>query len=336
MDVTIQDCEEGEYISDEYDYYGQTNTATASKVVTASSSRAVDELNNNNADHCHSADAHTDPLTDFLYSNNNTSDQNTSIDASVIDLLAAEAAVVEGPAITNSVAKLINNHLSRDFRRSAPSTDMSGNNNNSATARVLEKVNNTLIPENTPNLKSCRVNEGMFKAMPAIARKYNGELRLTESALCRAVVCQGQAMEKLLNLKSLAANSLGSAFDDVFKDIATAIEFNVCSRAKVNNVRREVILDNVNDNYKHLSRTTVPSGGLLFGEDLDNAMKSVESSNRLSLKLSDRLGKQTNANYRPFLGQRGRFRGRPRSSYHHHPYSQQGRNLPPHRGRQHR
>lgn len=330
MDIQVHE-EDGEYFSDEYDYYDEANRDLDQQNMTINNNNPSCSSNSSATAVVDFADQGQSALDTFLQSNANANDR---ADNNVIEDLAAEAAVLEGPAVHNSVAKLVNNHLDRDFRKSTQASD-SSSNNVSATARVLEKLSQTLIPENLPLLQSCRVNEGMFKAMTAIPRKYNGELRLIESATCKAMVCQAQAMEKLLNLKSLAAKSLGPSFDEVFKDIATSIEFSAFGRAKVNSARREIILDNVNDSYKHLSRTTVPAGGLLFGDDLQNAMKSVESSNRLSVKLSDRLGKPNNSGFRPFLGQRGRFRGRPRSGYH--PYTQ-ARSQPHYRGKpqQHR
>lgn len=56
-------------------------------------------------------------------------------------------------------------------------------------------------------------------------------------------------------------------------------------RAKTNEVRRGNILATLNDEYKHLDAETKPQDGFLFGKDLEGAMRSVETTNRLSRKL---------------------------------------------------
>lgn len=90
------------------------------------------------------------------------------------------------------------------------------------------------------------------------------------------------------------------------------MEFGSFARAKENDTRRGQILTSLNEDYKHLAAETKAESGLLFGINLESAMKSVESANGLSKKLMFMGPRNQNAG-RHFLGpSRGRSRFRTR------------------------
>ena len=234
-----------------------------------------------------------------------------------LEKLAAEAEIKDGPDIMPSVTKLINNHLARKFQRG----NGGEHDPTSQTSAVVDKFKRYPVPANLAKLKSCRTNDSVFKAMTTTSKRCNGDLHLAESALCKSITAQATALQDLANLKNNLPKSVSTQFDNVFRSLADAVEFSVFSRAKVNETRRENILANLNNNYKHLASNTVPENGLLFGDNLETAMRSVETSNRLAQRLS--APKPTT---RPFLGYRQRARGRnrtqPQRGHYHQPHYQ--------------
>lgn len=237
----------------------------------------------------------------------------------IVDTLAAEAMAEKGPILHASVAKLIGNHLSRDFSR----TQQGQEDQLSPGSLVFNKLKTYKVPENVSQLIPCRVNDSVAKALPSGAKKVCTELHMVESALCKAMTAQGLAMEKLIMLKNHLPNSTMNEFNEVFRCLADSVEFSAFSRERVNDSRRSRLLSNLNSNYRHLNSTTQASNGLLFGNDLEAAMRSVESTNRLSQKLS--ASRQSSTHYSSSFLERGRGRGRQRPrprDHQYQPYSQ--------------
>ena len=285
-------------------------------------------LNNNNISKC-SVTLKNDPpyngvdsvdgaLGEFLNSTqpaDNEDHLQQPDDDEFINNLAQLAAVEKsGPATSAPVAKLISNHISRDYDRNSSSKTSIGDI--TPTNLVIQKFAKYPVPANITGLMSCKVNDSVFKALNPTSKKFNGELHLAEAAVCKSLAAQTQAFEKLADLKSQLKDSpLREQFNTVFSLLADSVEFCSFNRAKVNETRRVHMLSSLNDNYKHLVTETKAENGLLFGNNLESAMKSVEQTNRLSRKLAPNT-KLTGS--KPFLGRgyppQGRGRGRYRQT----------------------
>jgi hypothetical protein len=228
---------------------------------------------------------------------------------SFLESLAAE--VKQGPALHSAVAKLVDNHLSRDFRRSGGSNiDIT-----SQTALVVKKFRNYSVPSNLEKIKSCIVNDSVYKAMTPSSKRANGDLQLVEAAVCKSMTAQAMAMQELAELRKSMPKNLSDGFQSVFRRLADSVEFGAFARAKTNESRRDTTLACLNSNYKPLISNTSPENGLLFGQSLETAIRSVETSNKLSQKLTA----PTKSFSKPFLGGRGRGRGRSRQHYNPSP-----------------
>ena len=235
-------------------------------------------------DHCQATDG-SELEDDFL----------SSLADSVVDK--------QGPAVSGPVAKLFSNHLDRNYAKGGQSDSSSRTVNN-----LVDKLKAVPVPANLTDLKTCRVNEGVYKAMTPPAKRLNGDLQLVESALCKGLISQASVMDKLVQLKAETPKEFRGKFNDIFSLLADSVEFSTFARFKSNETRRDQILSGLNEDYKFLSSETVAESGLLFGNNLETAMKSVESANRLSKKLVSRAQGQSRA----FSAQRGRGRGRSR------------------------
>lgn len=57
------------------------------------------------------------------------------------------------------------------------------------------------IPCNTPQLASCRIIDFIFKAFLRVVTREASDMAYVESAVCKTVVAQSRAMNKLIELK---------------------------------------------------------------------------------------------------------------------------------------
>lgn len=237
---------------------------------------------------------------------------NSSDKDDILELLALEAKEKRGPPIHSSVAKLVNTQLGRDFSSRLVLLKQQGSSldeQSSQSALVIKKIKTYEVPDNLPDLSTNKVNLGVYKALSASAKRDSSAAQVVDTALCKSITAQSRAMEKLVNVKQMAPG-VSKELNEVFKLLSDAMEFNSFAKFRVNESRRSNILANLNTNYAHLSCTTKPSNGLLFGADLEGAMKSVETANRLSQKLT-----QTKPSGKPFLATGRRGRGRSRGGY---------------------
>jgi hypothetical protein len=239
-------------------------------------------------------------------------------DENFLEELANIVADVQGPAVSTPVEKLINTHLARDF-----STKNRAFEDSSQSKLIINKFKDLPVPINLPELRSCKVNDGVFKAMTPSAKRANGDLHSVETAWCKTITSQALALEELASLKELAPKNMKTKFNQVISNLASAVEFSCFGRAKTNDIRRSNILASLNEDYRHLAVETQPGKGLLFGNDLENAMKSVETTNRLAKKLAGKqqTTRKSTGRGAPFLAS-GRNPGpvRGRNNRRHSPY----------------
>lgn len=243
------------------------------------------------------------------------SSSNHQHEDELLELLALEAKEKRGPPVHGSVAKLINTHLGRNFSSRLILVKQQGSaldEETSQSALVIKKIKTYEVPDNMPELCTSKVNSGVYKALSASAKRESGAAQVVDTALCKSITAQSRAMGKLVKIKQMFPN-VSSELNDVFKLLADAAEFSTFAKFRVNESRRDNILASLNTQYSHLSCTTKPGDGLLFGSDLEGAMKSVETANRLSQKLAASHNK---ISQKSFLAGSRRGRGRSRGGYH--------------------
>ena len=247
-------------------------------------------------------------------------------DDDILAFLTAQAQEKVGPPLADNVTKLITCLLKKDYRRFVNGSF----DDQSHGAEMVKKMRDVLIPDNVPDLKACKVNDCIFKSLPPAIKKESAEMQVVESALCKGITAQAKVMELLMGLKKEISASANAKINETLKLLNDSIEFSVFARSRVNDSRRDRISTNINSAYRNLNVTTKPADGLLFGGEMEAAIKQVETTNRLASKLAPR---DNNNRRGPFLyrGPRGRGRGyHQRGRFHHHPYRQQpDPSLPP-------
>ena len=90
------------------------------------------------------------------------------------------------------------------------------------------------------------------------AKKCNAELHMVESVLCKSLISQASALEKLAATKVKCGKDMRGSFNAVSGLQADSIEYSCFGRARTNEVRRKNILSSLNYNYKHSSSETAP------------------------------------------------------------------------------
>lgn len=217
-----------------------------------------------------------------------------------------------GPPVQDTVAKFFKNQLNRDFvHMSVKSTDECSNDS----ATVLTKMRNIRCPSNVPELKPCTVNSSVYRVVPAQTKRVNLNAQLSEQAICMSMAKQAELMQGLLDLKDEIKPSGAEKLQELLKLTGNSVELLSFARTRANVSRRDLILANINNNYKALGSKTAPGDGLLFGNNLTEAMKDVEDSYKLSKKLS-KSSDTINPSKKDFLGRgRGRRRGQRTGPY---------------------
>jgi hypothetical protein len=224
----------------------------------------------------------------------------------ILEMLAKQAEEKCGPPTGDHTAKLVNCFLNKDYRRIVNGSL----DDHSQGATMVNKLKEIAFPSNIPNIKINKVNDCVYKALTPSVKKESNDIQVIESALCKAITTQCRVFDKLTDMIPGASPAQNKAITDIMKTMSDSVEISVFARARLNDCRRDKILGSVNSTYRNLSLTTKPTGGWLFGTEMEAAMKEVESSNKLAQKLRQ-------PSRSPFLGQGSRGRGfsRHRGSY---------------------
>ena len=142
--------------------------------------------------------------------------------------LTAQAQKKVGPPLADSVTKFITCY--RRFVNGLFDDRSHG-------AEIVKKMRDVLISDNVPDLKTCKVNDCIFKSRPSAIKKESAKMQVVESALCKGI--KGKVMELLMGLKkeiSASANAKVNKKLQLLND--SSIEFSVFARSRVNDSRR--------------------------------------------------------------------------------------------------
>lgn len=221
------------------------------------------------------------------------------VDEVVRDLIAKSSTQEFGNPLADGPAKYISNLLEKSY-------DTSRNKDHSQEAySIMEKANKVTIPSNVKGLQPCKVNESIFKNLDRSTKGINMHAQMAETTVCKSIALQGQMMGDILALKDHIQPGGNDKLKSLIKAMAESIELCIFSRKQLNESRRLLCASKVNQNYKNITTKAQSADGLLFGNDLNDAMRDMDMAN----KLTSRLAKQP---YRPFLGQRDRRNYPPR------------------------
>ena len=168
---------------------------------------------------------------------------------------------------------------------------------------TTDKMKSVLVPEGSDFLGKSRINDSIYSLLNNNLKRDNSEFLKIESAISKSATVQATVIEKLFELKSLIPAGQASKINDIVKDLAKSIEIQGFGRTKLNSLRRETIVKSLNPEFKALLTTTSPGSGLLFGNELTDTLKEIESSNKISARLSFGSGRdfsQAKPPARPF------------------------------------
>ena len=151
---------------------------------------------------------------------------------------------------------------------------------------TTDKLKGVMLPEGADFLKPTKVNDTIYPLLPQRLKRENSDLLKVESALTKSTIIQCQVMEKLLEIRNLLPAGQAGGMKSLIKSLADSIEILSFSRSKLNSVRRDCIVGSLNPQFKTLTTATSPGDGLLFGNDLSDVLKEMESSHKMTTRLS--------------------------------------------------
>jgi hypothetical protein len=149
-----------------------------------------------------------------------------------------------------------------------------------------EKLKSVLVPEGAEFLAQSRINNAVYPLLSPSLKRQNSEALKLESAITKSAIIQAEVMQQILEIKKLLPASQAGLVNDSMKQIAKSIEILGFGRIKLNENRRSNIVASLNPGFKRLLTETSPGEGLLFGNSLGDALKEIESANKMTARLS--------------------------------------------------
>ena len=151
---------------------------------------------------------------------------------------------------------------------------------------TLEKLKEVKFPEGCDFLVPTRVNDSIYPLLAMQHKRDNSEMVKVESAITKSTVVQGRVMETLLNMRRHLPPSQSDSVKSLIKDLAASTEILSFGRTKLNSLRRDTVVRSLNPEFRSLISNTSPGDGFLFGGDLSEVLKNIDTNNRLTARLS--------------------------------------------------
>lgn len=158
---------------------------------------------------------------------------------------------------------------------------------------TTDKMKNVLVPENANFLSSTKVNDSIYSLIPLRIKRENSEMIKVESAVNKSVIVQAQVMEKILELKQLLPVGQAGIIKTLIKPLADSVEILSFGKCKLNTLRRDAIVKSLNPEFRSLTSSTSPGEGMLFGSSLTDVLKEIETSNKMTARLSGSIRRST-------------------------------------------
>ena len=169
-----------------------------------------------------------------------------------------------GPAIDGDLASLVDK-IMREKASEDKITD-------------LKKQHET--PENCSTLSETKVNQGVWNNLDESGRSTGLKFQKVQKSLVKGIIIIVTEVNKMMGNAGPqnAEDTVGSLMDGVLL-LANANQ-------ELNYRRRELMRPQLNANYRHLCSPSNPVTSLLFGNDLQKAVKDISDTNRLNSKLT--------------------------------------------------
>lgn len=158
------------------------------------------------------------------------------------------------------------------------------------TKSMTDKLKQVLFPEGADYLKPLRINDAIYNLASSACKKDNTEFLKAESGLVKSVIVQANVISQLLELKAILPATQALSINELIRELAKSTEILGFSRYKLTEIRRESVVKCLNPEFKGMLTTTSPGDGKLFGADLADKLRELESTNKLTARLSARQG----------------------------------------------
>lgn len=198
--------------------------------------------------------------------------------------------------------------------------------------KVISEDMLTTRPKNCPALAPVDCNPQILDALKTDARKADARLK----DVCGDILKAGTVLTKsLLALDKVAQETAHPVVEQEVNNINAALALLGHANHKNNLARRFVMKREINQKYSHLCSDKLPMSRLLFGDDVSQATRQIEESEKLRHKIAVKKtapvpwrftsgrsrgfwGRTIQRNYAPRFQPYGMFRGA-RSGRHQQP-----------------
>ncbi len=191
--------------------------------------------------------------------------------------------------------------------------------------KLEEKLKKYVKPKNCSSLCLTKVNPEIWAFLKTTTRARDVKYQKIQGYITNALITITMAIDQLLNARSKSDNSDST---QLIKLLADAVAFLGAGNAQLNLRRRDLIRPDLSPKYAPLCSSQVKCTKLLFGDDLVQACKSIQETNKLSSKVygSDHRGGRKRGGYAgPHNYASGDFRGYRGRSQQRSQYYRRGR-----------
>ena len=211
-----------------------------------------------------------------------------------------------GPAINNNLAKTINQGLTQTF-------DLK---------QELERADQFKTPENCEMLAVPKLNEELF-----LEESINPSYKKNDSILQKNQLLLTKGMIPLVKMMNVMLTKQ-TGNEELFDLASESVRLLALSHRDLSNIRRKFIKPAIDKRYQRLCDPSVPVTSQLFGDDLDEQLKSISNRKRLGTQIG-RMDKPKKKRYsydKPSYDKsHGHFHGKERATARYEPFLRQRR-----------
>ena len=193
--------------------------------------------------------------------------------------------------------------------------------------KLEEKLKKYAKPKNCSSLGLTKVNPEIWAFLKTPTRARDVKFQRIQGYITNALITITLATDQLLNARSKSNDSIDST--QLIKLLVDAVAFLGAGNAQLNVRRRDLIRPDLSPKYAPLCSSQIKSTSLLFGDDLVQACKSIQETNKLGSKVYgfDQRGRRRGGNARAYSSHYGQgdFRGYRGRSQQRSPYYRRGR-----------
>jgi plastocyanin len=156
--------------------------------------------------------------------------------------------------------------------------------------KLMEIEKKHLPPGNCQALAPTKVNQVVWNIISPNTRSADLVSQRVQTKLAKAMTALAKGMDELKEASKMVP-SLGS----MFGNLTDAFTLMASVNRDINNKRRDTIKPDLAPAYKHICSTSVPITSMLFGDNVEDVIKSQADANKLKVQIAGNRGSHSNS-----------------------------------------